>query len=624
MHIADRKINEEWGITWPTWINPYSDLEERIRKIVESQFVGSITEEQKTDLQQCVKLAHSWVGPAGRMKKLFNELPEPIIKEFMLQQMEGDGEKKCDYNLQRILSLLNKQLLLQLSEFKTHESAANFFKGRGVIKSDVLRSSLEKEGRAIYKEFFVDAKSFAHQFVQTLIGLTGLNALKIRDDDLGFYEARSMLKTYWQLIISPITIFGLIKPYVKLKAPAAILTSVTIVATLTALVAYNRYWKPCPIECYSLKNLSTAVLGKSSSLYPRTDILHQIEMAFQANKAVLLVGSPGSGKSSIGRFFAEQAVAGEICRFIKDPQIFECNASTFVDQMSLSRLQEYFKGYEKQVVFFFDEFHSLFIKDRENFQKRSASQEIKTFFDDYKQIIGATTTVEYEKYIKKEETIEGRRFEVIVVNPMTDEEMQIALSQQLEDTNSNIPSAPSVIEYIIQKAEEFNRKTSKIDAAQSLLNLAIQQMSSTVHTESEHAIAKLQQETGVLKQRIRCNKPGEDSLALLIEFEEKQKLLRKKQADLEQKRHRAERMRKMEANLLKLKRQSYHLANPDVDLSEGTELARKWVELHARIAVVTAFIAKERKELGFPECLNEELIDKILSKRKDKDTQDLM
>ncbi|MBA2727449.1 MAG: hypothetical protein H0U49_04670 [Parachlamydiaceae bacterium] len=74
----------------------------------------------------------------------------------------------------------------------------------------------------------------------------------------------------------------------------------------------------------------------------------------------------------------------------------------------------------------------------------------------------------------------------------------------------------------------------------------------------------------------------------------------------------------MEAYLLKLKHQSYQIANPGVNLSKDSSLARKWNELHVSMNIVSEFIAKERVALNLPKCLNKDLIDNILRERSKK------
>lgn len=608
-----------------SWMNPYRNLEARISLIASSAFAGSITEQQTADLKQAFKLAHRWTWPAGRMQKLLSTLSNEVIQSFMSKLMVEGKEKDIDYYFDCCLDFLSENSLLNLSGFGTSERAIASFRSQGHTKSTALRNTLQKEGQAIWKEFLVELKYFAHNFMKILIKLSGLNEVTRAkhqrfgegSSEMGMWEAKNKVEAYWQLLAIPAVIFGVIYSYIGQWHSAVLFTGVTLIAGLAGIVAYSRYWKPCPIDYSGLKNLSIELLKEKTPIYPRRDILKKIEGAFQAKKGVILVGAPGCGKSWIVRSLVEQAVAGKICSFIKDPQVFSCNGSFIKSNsegVTLNSLEETFKGHKNQVVFFFDEFHSLFKKGG-GLIGNSTADEIKTFCEDFKYVIGATTTQEYEKYIMNTPAIVDRRFKVIKVGPMTSDQIKIALSQYLEGVNSKIAFDPSVIDYIIEKAETFNAETAKIDAAQSLVNCAIEKMISTVHDKLEERVVTLEDELGLLEQNLIHGAFGADLDSLTEQLIAKKAQIVIAKQMLEKKNLQTQKMQNMEAYHLQLKRKSYQLADPEISLVKGSALARKWTMLHARIGIVKEFIRTERDRLGLPRCLDQSLIDKILSER---------
>ncbi len=603
-------------------INP--SLENRITNIARQAIHSELSDQQIADLKYGFKLAHSRSWSAGQMKKLLSTLPKETMKEFIFKLMADGDSKEIDYYFQICLSLLNENLLLNLSGFNTEEMAAATFKSKALTKSTATNRGLEKEARAISKEFIIESKYFIHQFLEVLLAILGIddvtrqkrNRFKDYGGPYAAMEARSKMDTYWKLLTYPAAIFALIYSYIQYKSTALILTSVATIASITALVAYNRYWKPCPIDYPGLANLTVDLLRENNPIYPRRDILKKIEEAFQAKKGVILVGKPGSGKSWIARSLAEQISLGKVCSFMKDANVFTCNGTRLkkggYDVVNLPDVEECFKRHRNKAVFFFDEFHSLFKIEG---LYGTACDDIKTFCQDFKYVIGATTIQEYEAYIKNQSMIVDRRFKIIHVDTMADEQIKTFISYYLESSNTKIAFDPTVIDYIIEKANVFNANTSTIDAAHSLLNLGIQKMSSVAHTKLEEQKICLEDQLGVMEQHLINleNPPNIHELTELLLAKKAELTVAAK--ELQDINLRTQRMQKMESYRLNLKKKSYNLAQPGVNLIIGSAQARDWSELHARIKIAGEFIAKEREALELPRCLDQTLIDKILSEK---------
>lgn len=625
MEISSNALQTTNSIDWSSWVNPYHNLEARITLIAREK-ISKLEKSQIEDLCQGLRLTHKWTFPAGRMKQLLTSIPKETLQVFMLELMANKSEKEIAYYFDKTLKILSEISLLEMAGFQGANFGNDLFKSRGLTKTTALGNNLEKESLAIIKEFLVELKYFCHQMLEILITLTGINKLTRKKENkfghykekISSYEAESKLKMYWKLLAWPATLFGIIYSYIQFTPAAALLTTVSIGAGLTALVAYNRYWKPCPIDHPALKNLSIDMLRQNNPIYPRRDILRKIEAAFQSKKGVILVGEPGCGKSWIARSFVEQAMAGKICKFIQNPQVFTCNGTSLTYYDLFSSIEEKFVGHNDKVVFFFDEFHSIFKKGP--LGASPAVEEIKTFCEDFKYVIGATTTKEYNEFIKDETAIVDRRFEVIHVGSMTDLQIKTTLSQYLASINSKIFFDPDVIDYIVSKAEIFNSKTSPIDAARSLLNSAIHKMDSQGDNVLEESIVELEDSIGVISQELISGVSKDMIKELTLSLDMKKNDLVIKQNQLNDKLKEVERMQKMESYRLKLIRQSYQLAEPGKSLVKGSSLERKWVELHAQINLVEEFISKERIRLGLPPCLNKQLIDSILNERSKKDT----
>lgn len=616
-------------ITWLQWLNPYHhhNLEQRVDKIAKNAR-DSLSTERMGDLKRSFKLASSWSLAARNMQAHLRALPPETLKAFMFQLMQASTEREINYYFACCLGLMGDQNKLDISGFKTQEIAHLSFETWKLTKSAALKSGLEKERQAIGREFLVEARYFFYNFVEILISLTGINEVirGNREEEEGrtnSYEAKAKIETYWQLVALPSLIFGVI--YYRIERPilAKFLTGLVIIVLLTAIATYNRYWRPCPIAHPGLTNLSIKLLQKHDFIYPRRDILKKIETAFKARKSVLLVGDPGSGKSQIMRSFAEQILTRNFCTFLKNPQVFTCNASTLKigadTRTSLSNIADRFKDHSDQLVLCLDEFHALFGTDKELFGN-GTGQLLKTFWDNYRYIIAATTTEEYEKHVKNQPAIGGRRFEYIQISSMGKNEIRTSLSQHLAYKNANITFEQSVIDYMIDKALVFNPQTSLVDAAHSLLDRAIEEMESTAQKELENEILALRTEIEEIEQQLMNYKhdPSNTGINTLIKqlTNQRSALATAEQSSKDRKRKTTQ-LQNMEAYHSKLERQGYHLTAPDIDLAKNPVLQSRWIALHAQMNIVREWIKREREELALPLCLDKALIDKILGEQPD-------
>lgn len=627
MIIVDNKPLASPSIftSFRNWVDPYHSLTERVAAVRTRTLMGQevqLSVQEKGDFDRVLRLASGWSLHAGRMSRLVNMF-EPDQMESVISELVKDcTPKQMGEKLDVYMRALSRDALLQISEFKTGEAAMNRFYSCGLVKNSAHNDPFKKETRAIFKEFVFEFKHFVFHILDIFVGLLDVSEVGnsryrrfMNNGQMDSYMANAKLEVYMKILGYPAVLFGFIVTYVKMSLLAGALTGIGIAAAMTLLVCYERYWKPCPKEHSPLKNLTVEMYNYDEPVYPRRDILKEVESAFKEKKGVLLVGEPGCGKSSIPRALAVELDKKKICSFIKNPQVFSCGAANFRswnNENDMASIIERFQKYKNQVIFFFDEFHTFFKTDGS--MGSNTTDEIKLFYENFKYIIGATTTEEYEKIIKPLPAVAERRFKVIHVPTLEDEKIKTVLSQYLQAKYPKVALGSHVIDYIVDNAVKFNPKTSKVDAAQSLLNRAIEDMTNTEFRDDENKVIHLEDQAKFLEQQLLYAEDPETP-NLINKLEGKNSEVAQAKQVLNGKNRRMKRVGKLESYQRKLRDSCLAMSNTKETLKAGSYKEREWISLNSRVKLLGKTISEARSQLELPRCLDKGLIDKILSEK---------
>lgn len=161
--------------------------------------------------------------------------------------------------------------------------------------------------------------------------------------------------------------------------------------------------------------------------------LSQVLSRRTKNNAILL-GQPGVGKTAIVEALAQRIVSGEVPDVLKDKRVLSLNVSNMVagtkyrgefEQRAKKIVQEIQRA-NRMIILFIDEFHVVI-------QSQGAEGAVN-FADILKpalargdlQLIGATTGVEYKKYIESDSAL-VRRFQLIEVGEPNEKETMVIL-----------------------------------------------------------------------------------------------------------------------------------------------------------------------------------------------------
>ncbi len=214
--------------------------------------------------------------------------------------------------------------------------------------------------------------------------------------------------------------------------------SVFLDQVASSIKASNKNEIPsCPVLSQYGKNLNTlAIENKLDPLFCReNEVLRLIQILSRRTKNnPCLIGEPGVGKTSIVEGLAKRIVDGDVPDDLKNKIVVSLDLSSMIAGAKYrGEFEERMKGVLNELqnsdnlILFIDEIHTI-IGAGSAEGALDASNIIKPFLARGNlQVIGATTTKEYRRYIEKDSALE-RRFQPITVNePTRDEAVKILM-----------------------------------------------------------------------------------------------------------------------------------------------------------------------------------------------------
>jgi len=341
---------------------------------------------------------------------------------------------------------------------------------------DLLAKTLPKKpGSTLKKSFILKLKrffAFILNFIPNLIN-TFLIAFSLNDigkEPQSAWEASAMLEIYWKFFMIPATIVIVLNFVLPpLGASIYAIATVIVLILLAALIIYVKWLRPCPSNLPHSHNLTEqAKLGYLSPVIGREDEIQRLisiftDMNDNTVRHALFVGPSGVGKTEIVKGLAQRIALGDVPKSLKNKKVFVVNTAGlvqggmygFADQMNF--LVNRIKGYEKEVILFFDEIH-VALKNNS-----CLSDFLKPLLDRGRiHCIAATTTEEFNRYIRGSAQYPGdpafaRRFEIIEVNDMSKDDTKRVLQGVVQDSSRGIMVENAVLDYVIERTNEISK-----------------------------------------------------------------------------------------------------------------------------------------------------------------------
>ena len=213
----------------------------------------------------------------------------------------------------------------------------------------------------------------------------------------------------------------------------------------------------------------TGDIGKD--IKGREKEIRDLEASLIAPGNVIVIGEAGVGKTAVVEHLAYLINHNRVPNILKDKKIFSLDlvkimANTTYRGDLEAKLDKLISDLEKDnnTILFIDEIHMIMGAGKSSSDNIDIANMIKSYLSNRKiQIIGATTTLEYEKYILEDKAFR-RRFNKVVIDEPNDEILyEILNTKRIEYENKlniRMEDADKSIRLLIESTKKSHRDYS--------------------------------------------------------------------------------------------------------------------------------------------------------------------
>ncbi len=461
------------------------------------------------------QLAHFFV-------KIFNRLSDQQLNQLLKALFKihtSKNPKVLIGQLQRLLTLQKIEMVVR-SEFANFQTTADLASG---VAKKLRREHEEKKieaqktlSRTAYLYFIngLDA------IINTALYLFNLKAIFAETDassqdgwqDIARWQA---VRENYLLIAGGVAALHL---YTTSFVMTTLITIAVAATIFTLSYIYFQKIKPCPEKIPSFRNLTAeAAKGLLEPVFARDKEINELIELLSSNgistvrKHPLLIGLTRAGKTEIISGLAQRIAAGNVPDILKGKPVFSVNASNLGDFTTygtdlFETILKKFKGYDP--IVFVDEIHTVF----DSKSPVTMKNKLKTALDtQLKYFVCATTQKEFDKHMKKEDAFNARCQE-IKVEPLTDEQTEVVLSDMVKRTAPDLNVDQKIVKKLAQLKKEIGYENcSQPFTSKTLLSKAFTKVRHPLASEKCNLLQKLIDRRSSLEGQIGITY-GNDSL----------------------------------------------------------------------------------------------------------------
>ncbi len=341
------------------------------------------------------------------------------------------------------------------------------------------------------------------------------------------------------------------------------------------------------------------VIGRDSEIRRIMEVLSR-----RTKNNPVLIGDPGVGKTAIVEGLAQRIISEDVPETLKNKQVLAIDIGSLIAGTKFrGEFEERFKALLNEIVenrdkyiLFIDELHTIVGAGRAEGAIDASNMLKPALARGDLHCIGATTTVEYTKYIEKDKALE-RRFQPVIVNePSIDETISILrglkskyeLHHGVKIHDSAIVAAVNLSTRYISERYLPDKAIDVIDEAASRVRVDIDSMPNSVY-EVERKLLQLEiEKEGLKKETDTFSK--ERLKAIEYEFKE----LKEKESSLK---GRWLKEKEIITNIRKAKEEIDRLHNEEAKAEREGDLERVAIIRYGNIRELKEQIKKEEEKL---------------------------
>lgn len=235
-------------------------------------------------------------------------------------------------------------------------------------------------------------------------------------------------------------------------------------------------------DYYELNEIGEKLVGTNKLIGRDKEINSIIEILLRKNKNnPILIGEAGVGKSAIVEELARRIDASLVPEKLRGKKIISVDMASMLSNTKYrgefeTRLNNIIKEIKKSknIILFIDEIHTI-VKTGGGEGSIDAANILKPYLaNDKIKIIGATTTMEYEKFIAPDKALSRRFQSVMVSEPTESETIQILLGVKTSyEAYHNVKISDDNIKNIVHLANKYMYINHNPDKSLDLLDTVL-------------------------------------------------------------------------------------------------------------------------------------------------------